>query len=143
MTSRRIIVICLIAAAALVAPPNAAAVETRIDRHNEHIGLLIADGPGRWWVQNLSYHRVADVRRDGARRYVVTRHGRRIGHVDRATATVWRVWVAGRSEPVGFVRKRSSRMWTAEITRDGAACGAATGTAPIPAAAAVIIVWGG
>lgn len=144
MKARHLVVIVLAAVALLTLTPSVVlAVDTRIDRHDEHIGLLHELGPGRWFVQNLDYRNVADVRRDGSQRYVFTHKGRRLGSVVRATATVWRVHVAGRSEPIGTVRKAGKHTWTAEVTRIGDPCGAGTGSAPIPAAAAVIIVWGG
>jgi hypothetical protein len=140
---RRIIVLALAITALATVPAGAVSHDTRIDRHNEHIGLVVELSSTRWFIQNLDYRHVADVRRNGSHEFRFTDNGRYIGRVRGATAGRWDVYVAGQTERVGYVSRRSRRTWRAYTADSGWAVGQATGPAAIQGAAAVFIDWGG
>ena len=135
--------LALAAAAVTAAPATASNHDTRIDRHSEHIGMVTALGPTRWFIQNLDYRNVADVRREGSHEFVYTHKGRVVGRARSVTAGRWDVFARGRSERVGYVARRSRSTWRAYSADSGWAVGQATGPAAIQGAAAVFIAWGG
>ena len=139
----RLVPLLLTTALLAALPAPASAADTRIDRHNEHVGLVVTLAPSRWFVQNLDYRNVADVRRNGSHEFVFSRGDRTIGRVHGVTARRWNVYVAGRSEPIGYVERHRRNDWHAYRRSDGDAVGDATGPASIQGAAAVLIVWGG
>ena len=142
---RRIIAIALAVALVAAAPAAASSHDTRITRHDEHIGMVLQVTPTFWVIQNLSYRHIAEVTRHGSHEFVFRAHdkGRVLGRVKGGTGNRWDVFATGHSERVGYVVRRSSRTWRAYSADSGWAVGDATGIAPIQGAAAVLINWGG
>jgi hypothetical protein len=138
---RRTLALALAISAIAAIPAGASSHDTRIDRHNEHVGMVVETAPTRWYIQNVDYRNVADVRREGSHEFRFTRNGRYLGRVHGATQDRWDVFIAGRSARIGYVTRRSRRTWRAYSADSGWAIGEATGTAPIQGAAAVLINW--
>lgn len=138
---KRSFALVIAALAILALPATASAVDTRIDKMNEHAGLLVPTGPTTWTVQDLDYNRIATVQRTSSKRFDFLRDGKAMGSARKIDTRVWRVFKGDKA--IGTVRVLSRRHAKAYIPGTDDAIGLGDGVDAIPAAASVVFGFKG